>query len=79
MCKAVKLSVPYAVVTAVKRTEQYGHVIFLRLVDDLCNSLLPVYIGAASPHRPVGLHGRTLPLSLLLHTSQDANVYGVLL
>lgn len=30
---------------AVKRTEQYGHVIFLRLMDDQCNSLLPVYIG----------------------------------
>jgi bifunctional DNase/RNase len=34
-----------AKVDSVKRVEQYGHVIFLRLVDDQCNSLMPVYIG----------------------------------
>lgn len=33
------------IVIAVKKTEQFGHVIFLRLVEDQCNSLLPVYIG----------------------------------
>jgi hypothetical protein len=33
------------VADAVKKTTEHGHVIFLRLMEEQCNSLLPVYIG----------------------------------
>ena len=36
---------PHMLAHAVKKTADYGHVIYLRLLEERCSSLLPVYIG----------------------------------
>ena len=36
---------PHMFAHAVKKTADYGHVIYLRLLEEQCSSLLPVYIG----------------------------------
>ena len=56
---------PHMLAHAVKKTADYGHVIYLRLLEERCSSLLPVYIGkwarnaAAAP--PACLHAFGAP------------------
>lgn len=46
---------------AVKKTADYGHVIYLRLLEEQCSSLLPVYIGEWARNAAAALPGLVMP------------------
>ena len=52
---------PHMLAHAVKKTADYGHVIYLRLLEERCSSLLPVYIGKWARNAAAALLGPAMP------------------